>query len=100
MSTNQEDALSNSAEVNELCELFTKAGMVRECEKRGLPTAGGKRDLTRRVVEHDATIIPNDGVTKAPHDDADDMTTEAQPMVTIPAASLPACSFIQRAAER
>uniref|UniRef100_A0A2M4CX82 SAP domain-containing protein n=1 Tax=Anopheles darlingi TaxID=43151 RepID=A0A2M4CX82_ANODA len=56
-----EDERSVPAAVEELCELFTKAGMIRECEKRGLVTAGSKRDLATRVVEHDATMVPHDG---------------------------------------
>ena len=40
------------ATVEELCENFTKTGLVRECEKEGLPTTGGKNEMAKRVVEH------------------------------------------------
>lgn len=40
------------ATVADLCENFTKVGLVRECEKRNLPADGSKSEMAKRIVEH------------------------------------------------
>ncbi|XP_055604807.1 uncharacterized protein LOC129753039 [Uranotaenia lowii] len=46
--------------VNELCEFFTKSGIVSECEKRGLATDGCKKEMAQRIAYHDIETA-NDG---------------------------------------
>ncbi|XP_058449029.1 merozoite surface protein 9-like [Malaya genurostris] len=47
--------------VDELCMVFTKAGIERECQKRGLPLDASKKEMTKRIVHHDTEIVLNEG---------------------------------------
>ncbi|XP_053699437.1 uncharacterized protein LOC128746413 [Sabethes cyaneus] len=52
-------------QVEELCEVLTKVGMIRECEKRGLSTDGCKKEMAQRIVNYDTTTVANDGCVRA-----------------------------------
>lgn len=52
-------------QVDELCKVFTKAGLERECEKRGLSREGCKKEMAQRVAYHDMTLVANDGRVRA-----------------------------------
>lgn len=39
-------------------EVFTKADLVAECERRGLATTGNKPDLVRRLQDADSAKVP------------------------------------------
>uniref|UniRef100_A0A182J9C3 SAP domain-containing protein n=1 Tax=Anopheles atroparvus TaxID=41427 RepID=A0A182J9C3_ANOAO len=42
-----------STAVVELVDQYTRNGLVKKCETRGLSTAGTKLELAARIVEHD-----------------------------------------------
>ena len=47
--------------IAELCENFTKLGLVRECEKRGIVSTGDKTALATRILSFDTENAVNDG---------------------------------------
>ncbi|XP_049301231.1 uncharacterized protein LOC125774905 [Anopheles funestus] len=45
--------------VEELCENFTKIGLIRECEKLGLPTTGGKMEIAEKIIKPRSKMSSN-----------------------------------------
>ncbi|XP_053672522.1 uncharacterized protein LOC128722861 [Anopheles nili] len=45
--------------VEELCENFTKIGLIRECEKLGLPTNGGKWEIAEKIINQRSKMGSN-----------------------------------------
>lgn len=46
--------------VIELCDNFTKVDLMRECEKRGISTAGEKKAMAKRIISHDTKVTMKD----------------------------------------
>ncbi|KAL1380801.1 hypothetical protein pipiens_013916 [Culex pipiens pipiens] len=60
------------ATVEELSENFTKIGLVRECERLGLPTNGSKNEMAQRIIDHQAAANGEDDDDDGSQRDDDD----------------------------
>ncbi|XP_055632935.1 uncharacterized protein LOC129773362 [Toxorhynchites rutilus septentrionalis] len=78
----EEYVLYMADRIIELCENFTKVGLVRECEKRGISTDGEKKAMAKRIISHDTNVAVND-VSLCANDEALDNSQREKRLGTI-----------------